>query len=70
VVQELSGATNPEFETLFKQEIEGKDYFLVTLIGDFEAQTDLYNYLLSNYSFEQGEGYYLFDLKSTISKGN
>jgi hypothetical protein len=70
VVQELSGATNPEFETLFKQEIEGKDYFLVTLIGDFEAQTDLHNYLLANYSFEQGEGYYLFDLKSKITEGN
>lgn len=69
VVYELSGATNPEFEILFKQETEGKDYFLVTLIGDFEGQTDLHDYLLSNYSYEQGEGYYLFDLKNPIGEG-
>lgn len=70
VVYELSGATNPEFEALFKQETEGKDYFLVTLISDFEAQTDLHDHLLSNYSYEQGDGYYLFDLKNPISEGN
>jgi len=68
VVSELSGATNPEFETLFKQKTEGKDYFLVTLIGDFEAQTDLHDFLFSNYSYKQGEGYYLFDLKNPISE--
>jgi len=38
------------------------DYFLVTLIGDFEAQTDLHDYLFANYPYEQGDGYYLFDL--------
>jgi hypothetical protein len=69
-VYELSGATNPEFGTLFKQETEGKDYFLVTLIGDFESQTDLHDYLMSNYSYEQGEGYYLFDLKNPIGGEN
>lgn len=69
VVYELSGATNPEFEILFKQETEGKDYFLVTLIKDFEAQPDLHDYLLTNYSYEQGDGYYLFDLKNPIGVG-
>jgi 4-amino-4-deoxy-L-arabinose transferase-like glycosyltransferase len=70
VVYELSGATNPEFEILFKQETEGKDLFLVTMIEDFEAQTDLHDYLLSIYPYEQGEGYYLFDLKNPIGEGN
>ncbi len=68
VVSELSGATNPEFEVLFKQKTEDKDYFLVTLIGDFKAQTDLHEFLFSNFSYEQGEGYYLFDLKNPISE--
>lgn len=70
VVYELSGATNPEFEILFKQETQGIDYFLVTLTDDFAAQTDLHDYLLSNYSYEQGEGYYLFNLKNPIGEGN
>ena len=63
LVYELSGATNPEFEILFKQETDGKDYFLVTLIKDFEAQPELHDYLLTNFTYEQGDRYYLFDLK-------
>ena len=69
LVYELSGATNPEFEILFKQETDGKDYFLVTLIKDFEAQPELHDYLLTNYSFEQGDRYYLFDLKDPTGAG-
>jgi hypothetical protein len=43
LVYELSGATNPEFEILFQQETDGKDFFLVTLIKDFEAQPELHD---------------------------
>lgn len=65
-VKELIGSTDPEFETLFKMRTEGKDYFLVTLLGDFESQSNLYQYLFENYPYEQGDGYYLFDLKHPL----
>ncbi len=61
-VKELIGSTDPEFETLFKMRTEGKDYFLVTLLGDFESQSNLSKYLFDHYPYEQGDGYYLFDL--------
>jgi hypothetical protein len=66
VVSDLSGATNPEFVTLFKQETAGKDYFLVTLIGDMEAQPDLHDYLFANFPYVEGDGYYLFDLQHPL----
>lgn len=65
-VKELIGSTDPEFETLFKMQTEGKDYFLVTLLGDFESQSNLYKYLFDHYPYEQGDGYYLFDLKNPL----
>lgn len=70
VVAELSGATNPEFVTLFTQETKGMDYFLVTLVGDFEAQTDLHDYLFAHYPYEQGDGYYIFDLRHPLGTQN
>lgn len=65
-VKKLIGSTDPEFEALFKMRTEGKDYFLVTLLGDFESQADLHQYLFENYPYEQGDGYYLFDLKHPL----
>jgi hypothetical protein len=65
-VKKLIGSTDPEFEALFKMRTEGKDYFLVTLLGDFESQADLHKYLFENYPYEQGDGYYLFDLKHPL----
>ena len=65
-VKELIGSTDPEFETLFKMRTEGKDYFLVTLLGDFESQSYLSKYLFENYPYEQGDGYYLFDLQHPL----
>jgi hypothetical protein len=70
VVSELSGATNPEFVTLFTQETKGMDYFLVTLVGDFESQTDLHDYLFAHYPYEQGDGYYIFDLRHPLGTQN
>jgi hypothetical protein len=66
VVEELGGTTPPDFASYFKSETEGMDYFLVTLIGDFEAQTDLHDYLFTHYPYVQGEGYYLFDLRHPL----
>ncbi len=70
VVSELAGATSPEFAEYFKSATDGMDYFLVTLIGDFEAQKDLHDYLFANYPYEQGDGYYLFDLSHPLEKVN
>ncbi len=66
VVKELIGSTDPEFETLFKMRTEGKDYFLVTLLNDFESQQNLYEYLFANFPYVEGDGYYLFDLKHPL----
>jgi hypothetical protein len=62
-IKSLVGATDPAFLQMFKELTTGKDYFLVTLMGEFEAQPDLYDYLLNHYPYQQGDGYYLFDLR-------
>ena len=69
-VEELSGSDNPDFVSYFKNQIKGMDYFLVTLIGDFEAQTNLHDYLFAHYPYEQGDGYYLFDLRHPLGTIN
>lgn len=67
-VKQLIGSTDPEFETLFNMRTEGKDYFLVTLLGELESQTDLKQYLFDHYPYEQGDGFYLFDLKHPLGR--
>lgn len=66
VVKELIGSTDPEFETLFRMRTEGKDFFLVTLMHDFEAQPDLRNFLFKNYPYVDGDGFFLFDLNNPL----
>lgn len=61
-LHDLSGASNPAFEDLFEIETEGRDYFLVTMMNDFEAQPALQEYLFTHYAVDAGDGYYLFDL--------
>jgi len=70
VVSELGGTVSLEFAEFFKSATDGMDYFLVTLVGDFNAQTDLHDYLFANYPYEQGDGYYLFDLRHPLGEGN
>jgi hypothetical protein len=70
VVSELGGVSSPDFAEYFKSSTDGMDYFLVTLIGDFEAQTELHDYLFANYPYEQGDGYYLFDLRHPLGTVN
>jgi len=67
-IKALVGATDPEFVQLFKELASGKDYFLVTLVGEFEAQPDLHEYLFATYPYQQGDGYYLFDLRQKLSQ--
>jgi hypothetical protein len=63
----LSGSTNPDVVQLIKEKTAGMDYFLVTALNDFDAQPALKEYLLSHYSVDQGDGYYLFDLHKPLT---
>jgi hypothetical protein len=45
---------------------EGKDYFLVTLLGELAGQPALSDYLFAHYPYQQGDGYYLFDLRNPL----
>lgn len=62
-IKSLVGATDPAFLQMFKELTAGKDYFLVTLNGEFESQPDLHAFLMNNFAYQQGDGYYLFDLR-------
>jgi hypothetical protein len=67
-VERLSGAAEVPFEEQFAEKTEGCKYFLVTLLNDFESQSNLSTYLFDNYPYEEGEGYYLFDLQNPLQK--
>jgi len=67
VVDRLSGTAQEPFAQKFAELTKGEDYFLVTLINDFDSQKDLHDYLLAHYPYEQGEGYYLFDLRHPLA---
>ncbi len=60
----LSGGTDPVLEQLIQEKTAGMDYFLVTSLGEFDAQPVLKEYLFSHYTYQSGDGYYLFDLHS------
>jgi hypothetical protein len=67
VVQRLSGTTEEPFAQKFSDITKGNDYFLVTLINDFNSQKDLHDYLYAHYPYTQGDGYLLFDLKHPLT---
>ena len=67
-VERLSGAAEVPFEEQFAEKTEGCKYFLVTLLNDFKSQSNLSTYLFDNYPYEEGEGYFLFDLQNTLQK--
>jgi Dolichyl-phosphate-mannose-protein mannosyltransferase len=67
VVERLSGTQELSFDQKFAQITQGCDYFLVTLIDDFNSQKDLHDYLFAHYPYVQGEGYYLFDLQHPLT---
>jgi len=67
VVARLSGTQEEPFDQKFTEMTKGCDYFLVTLINDFNSQQNLHDYLLAHYPYEQGEGYYLFDLQHPLA---
>jgi 4-amino-4-deoxy-L-arabinose transferase-like glycosyltransferase len=56
-----------DFEQMFTEKTTGMDYFLVTLMGEFDAQPQLKAKLYDNYPYTEGEGYIFFDLRHPIS---
>lgn len=59
----LAGQTF-DINALFKEQAEGKDYFVVTLLGELDAQPDLKQLLYDNYPIlEKSDDYIIFDLQ-------
>jgi hypothetical protein len=62
-VRMLAGATFDE-RSLFKEATNGKDLFLVTLLGELDHQPVLKDILYNQYTMiDHGDGYVLFDLR-------
>ncbi len=65
--RELRGGSPREVKELFEEMIQGQDYFLVTLLNQFNNQPGLERLLYENYPiFAQGDGYIIFDLHKPI----
>ncbi len=64
VLFDLQGrGRSADFEAEFEQRTRGYDYFLVTLFGEFEAQSALREKLVGSYPLEiDGDGYLLYRL--------
>lgn len=61
--RELTGHGADAIQT-FQGAAEGKEYFLVTMLDDFNQLTDLKAYIYETYPvLDQGEGYIIFDLR-------
>jgi len=62
--RQLAGMTF-NTEELFKEVIEDKDYFVVTLFGELESQPELKSLLTNNYQvYKDGGDYLIFDLRN------
>lgn len=69
-LRELAGHSSEDVFAELAAQLAGKDYFLVTLFGEFEGQPDLHDLLYSNYPvYEQGGGYLIFDLQHPLASG-
>jgi len=56
--------TSDDFTEVFAEKAQGYRYFLVTNMGELEAQPDLDAYLRQNFPIvREGDGYLLFDLE-------
>jgi 4-amino-4-deoxy-L-arabinose transferase-like glycosyltransferase len=68
MIELTGGNTNledPYWEELFLAIAADKDYFLVTMFNELEAQPVLRSILYERYPYIDGEGYLLFDLRGT-----
>jgi 4-amino-4-deoxy-L-arabinose transferase-like glycosyltransferase len=63
-LRELMGGSAEEALQEFQNRIQGYDYFLITLMGEYENQPALKQVLEQNYPLlEKGDGYLIFDLR-------
>ena len=62
-LRDLAGAQETNFDQLFQQYAEGKDYFLVTALSQLDNQPELKEFLYGHYSYDQGNGFVLFHLR-------
>lgn len=54
---------------LFREVTQGRSYFLVTALGELDAQPELKSLLVENYPvYHQGSGWLIYDLKHPFSK--
>jgi 4-amino-4-deoxy-L-arabinose transferase-like glycosyltransferase len=65
--EQMNESYATDFEALFAERTAGMDYFLVTLLGEFDAQPALQTKLYQNYPHTEGEGYILFDLRNPLT---
>jgi hypothetical protein len=61
-VRELAGKPKSDILKKIENDIQGRQYFLVTLMDDFDRQPVLKEYLNANYPVEKGDGYLIYDL--------
>lgn len=63
-LRQLSGSSPEDILHEFQAHIEGFDYFLITLMGEYENQPVLKQTLEQHYTLlDQGDGYLIFDLR-------
>ncbi len=64
----LAGRDEMDFPSYFEQTTRTMDYFLVTALGEFDAQPELKQHLTQNYPlYLEGSGYFIYDLNHPIS---
>lgn len=69
--RELQGKPPIEVQQWFAEKAGNKDFFLVTMINQFEKQPELKELLYANYPvFAEGEGYIIFDLRHPLKTGS
>ncbi len=69
-LRQLAGQTPAGFSSLFAEQTDGKDLFLITNPSEWQSQADLRDYLTTHYkliAMDEGDGYWIFDLHQPIS---
>lgn len=66
-VRELAGKPKSDILKKIQNDIQGKQYFLVTLLDDFDRQSELKEYLNKTYPVEKGDGYLIYNLTQPLN---
>jgi hypothetical protein len=67
MVRELAGQQFDRVK-LFQEQVEGKDYFLVTAFGEFDSQADFKDMMYAAFPvLEETGDYIIFDLKHPLT---